>query len=126
VKSLGAHEVVDYTAADFAEAVKDCDTVLDSLGGEAHVRAMTCLKPGGTLAWINAAPIPQTPPRPDIKVVHVLVKGGRAAIERMGQLATDGTLKPHVTATFPLERAVEAYAMVGTGRTRGKVVLTVR
>jgi NADPH:quinone reductase-like Zn-dependent oxidoreductase len=47
-------------------------------------------------------------------------------MERVGQLAAEGTLKPHVTATFPLERAAEAYAMVGTGRTRGKVVLTVR
>jgi NADPH2:quinone reductase len=47
-------------------------------------------------------------------------------MERIGQLAAEGTFKPHVSATFPLDRAAEAYAMVATGRTRGKIVLTVR
>jgi len=126
VKSMGAHEAVDYTATDFAEAVKDCDLVLDTLGGEAHLRAMKCLKPGGTLVWLNAAPIPEGAARSDIKVVHALVKAARPQMERVGQLASEGVLRPHVTATFPLDRAAEAYAMVGTGRTRGKVVLTVR
>ncbi|MFO0987331.1 MAG: zinc-binding dehydrogenase [Alphaproteobacteria bacterium] len=126
VKSMGAQEAVDYTAVDFADAIKDCDLVLDTLGGEAHFKSMACLKPGGTLVWLNAAPLPQRPPRADIKIVHAIVKAARPQMERVGQLAADGTLKPHVTATFPLERAVEAYAMVGTGRTRGKVVLTVR
>ncbi|MBL8664417.1 MAG: NADP-dependent oxidoreductase [Candidatus Odyssella sp.] len=126
VKSMGAQEAVDYTSVDFADAVKDCDLVLDTLGGEAHYKSMACLKPGGTLVWLNAAPLPQRPPRADIKIVHAIVKAARPQMERVGQLAADGTLKPHVTATFPLERAAEAYAMVGTGRTRGKVVLTVR
>ena len=126
VKSMGAHEAVDYTAVDFAEAVKDCDLVLETLGGEAHFKSMACLQPGGTLVWLNAAPLPERPARADIKVVHAIVKAARAQMERVGQLAAEGTLKPHVTATFPLERAAEAYAMVGAGRTRGKVVLTVR
>jgi NADPH:quinone reductase-like Zn-dependent oxidoreductase len=126
VKSQGAHDAVDYTAVDFATAVKDCDLVLDTLGGDAHFRAMQCLKPGGTLVWLNAAPLPQTQPRGDIQVVHAMVRAARPQMERVGQLAAEGVLKPHVSATFPLERAAEAYAMVQTGRTRGKVVLTVR
>ncbi len=126
VKSMGAHEAVDYTAVDFAGAVKECDLALDTLGGEAHFRSMACLKPGGTLVWLNAAPFPEMQARNDIKIVHAIVKAARAQMDRVGQLAAEGTLKPHVTATFPLERAAEAYAMVGTGRTRGKVVLTVR
>jgi NADPH:quinone reductase-like Zn-dependent oxidoreductase len=126
VRSMGAHEAVDYTAVDFAEAARDCDVVLDTLGGEAHFRSMACLKPGGTLVWLNAAPLPEKAPRTDIKVVHAIVKAARPQMERIGQLAAESTLRPHVTATFPLERAAEAYAMVATGRTRGKVVLTVR
>jgi NADPH:quinone reductase-like Zn-dependent oxidoreductase len=126
VKANGAQEAVDYTAVDFAEAVRDCDIVFDTLGGEAHRRSMACLKPGGTLVYLNAAPIPPGGARGDIKVVQAIVTGGRAATERLGQLATEGVLRPHVSATFPLERAAEGYAMVETGRTRGKVVLTVR
>lgn len=126
VKACGAQEAIDYTAVDFAAAVKDCDIVLDTLGGEAHARSMACLKPGGTLVYLNAAPLPAGAGRGDIRVVNAPVRGGRAAMERIGQLAAEGVLKPHVTATFPLERSAEAYAMVQTGRTRGKVVLTVR
>lgn len=126
VKSMGAHEAIDYTAVDFSAAVTDCDLVLETLGGEAHVRSMRCLKPGGTLVWLNAAPLPQTAARGDIKVVHAIVKAARPQMERVGQLAAEGTLRPHVTATFPLERAAEAYALIETGRTRGKIVLTVR
>lgn len=126
IKSMGAHECVDYTTTDFATAVKDCDVVFDTLGGEAHNRSMACLKPGGTLVWLHAAPIPPGPGRADIKVVNALVKGGREVVERVGQLAAEGVLKPHVSATFPLERAAEAFAMLETGRTRGKIVLTVR
>jgi len=126
VKAQGAHEAVDYTATDFAAAVKDCDIVFDTLGGEAHNRSMACLKPGGILVWLNAAPIPAGGGRNDIKVLAAPVRGGRAAVERVGQLAAEGVLKPHVSATFPLDRAAEAYAMLETGRTRGKIVLTVR
>ncbi len=126
VKAMGAQEAIDYTAVDFAAAAKDCDVVLDTLGGEAHARSMACLKPGGTLVYLNAAPLPKGPMRGDIRVVNAPVKGGRAALERIGQLAVEGALKPHVSATFPLERAAEAYAMIATGRTRGKIVLTVR
>jgi NADPH:quinone reductase-like Zn-dependent oxidoreductase len=126
VKAMGAQEAIDYTAVDFAAAAKDCDVVLDTLGGEAHARSMACLKPGGTLVYLNAAPLPEGAARSDIRVVNAPVRGGRAAMERIGQLAVEGTLKPQVSATFPLERAAEAYAMIATGRTRGKVVLTVR
>jgi NADPH:quinone reductase-like Zn-dependent oxidoreductase len=126
VKACGAQEAVDYTAVDFAEAAKECDVVLDTLGGEAHARSMACLKPGGALVYLNAAPLPQGAARGDIRVVNAPVKGGRAVMDRIGQLAADGTLRPHVAATFPLERAAEAYAMIETGRTRGKIVLTVR
>ena len=126
VKQNGAHEAVDYTATDFATAVKDCDIVFDTLGGEAHRRSMACVKPGGTLVWLNAAPLPPGTARSDIEVLNAPVRGGRAVVERVGQLAAEGVLKPHVSATFPLDRAAEAYALVETGRTRGKIVLTVR
>jgi NADPH2:quinone reductase len=34
-------------------------------------------------------------------------------------------LRIHVDKTFPLERAAEAHALVASGKTKGKVVLTV-
>jgi NADPH:quinone reductase-like Zn-dependent oxidoreductase len=126
VKACGAHEAFDHAAGDFATAIRDCDIVLDSLGGEVHQRSMACLRPGGTLVYLVAAPLPKAPPRPDINVLGAQVRGGRAALERLSALAVEGVLKPHVAATFPLERAGEAYAASQTGRSRGKLVLTMR
>jgi NADPH:quinone reductase len=40
------------------------------------------------------------------------------------QMYLDGTVKPHIHATFPLERAVEALKEVMNKRVMGKVVLT--
>ncbi len=34
VKSLGAHEVIDYTAQKFEDKAKDLDVILDSIGGD--------------------------------------------------------------------------------------------
>jgi NADPH:quinone reductase-like Zn-dependent oxidoreductase len=47
----------------------------------------------------------------------------RAVLEAVAQLAADGVLSPHVTATFPLERAADALREVETGHARGKIVI---
>ncbi|MCW5774036.1 MAG: NADP-dependent oxidoreductase, partial [Rhodospirillaceae bacterium] len=126
VKACGAHEAIDYTTTDFVAAAKECDIVFDTMGGETHRKSMACLKPGGTLVYLNSAPIPPGETRGDIKVANAPVLGKREATERIGQLAAENVFRPHISATFPLERAAEAYALVETGRTRGKIVLTVR
>ena len=125
-RRMGAAEVVDYRNQDFAARVRDCDIVLDTVGGETHARSLACLKPGGTLVYLVAAPLPKLYPRADVKVVQAPVRGGRAAIERVGELAVQNVLRPHISATFPLADAAKAYAQVESGRTRGKVVLAIR
>lgn len=48
-----------------------------------------------------------------------------AVFGKIAALVADGTLDPLVTATFPLERAAEALALVESGHATGKVVITV-
>jgi NADPH:quinone reductase-like Zn-dependent oxidoreductase len=126
VKSLGAQAVIDYTREDFAAAARECDLVFDTLGGEVHLRSLMALKPGATLVYLNAAPIPAGAARADVKVVNAPVRGGRAAVERLAQAAVEGAMRAAITQTFPLERAAEAYALSQSGRTRGKLVLAMR
>lgn len=45
-------------------------------------------------------------------------------LAEIGKLADSSKLQPHIQATFPLEQAAEALAMVERGHTAGKVVLT--
>jgi len=49
LRGLGADELIDYRTADFAEAVRDVDVVLDTIGGDTQVRSLRTLRRGGVL-----------------------------------------------------------------------------
>ncbi len=47
------------------------------------------------------------------------------AMARLSEWYADGKLKPHISATFPLERAADALTLMAQRKVTGKVVLTV-
>ena len=47
LRGLGADEVIDYNTTDFTKAVRDCDAVFDTVGGEVATRSFAVLKSGG-------------------------------------------------------------------------------
>lgn len=55
-RALGAYQSVDYTREDFTALRPIFDVVLDTIGGAVHSRSAEVLKPGGILAYLNAAP----------------------------------------------------------------------
>jgi NADPH:quinone reductase-like Zn-dependent oxidoreductase len=55
----------------------------------------------------------------------ILVEPDRAGLEAIAELAAAGALRPHVSHTFPLAEAARAHELGETGRTQGKLVLTV-
>ena len=139
----GADELIDYAREDLKERVKQLtsgngvDVVYDPIGG---AYAETALR--GT-AWdgrylvvgFAAGEIPKIP------LNLVLLKGcqivgvfwgaftvreperHRANIAELMTWFRAGKLKPHVSATFPLERAAEALNAMAERRVMGKVVL---
>jgi len=125
VRKLGADEVVDYRNQDFVEAVAACDWVLDTVGGDVHVRSQQVLKPGGTLLFVNTGPLPDHEPRADIERVDVKVPAGRADLERLAAVLAAGEMKPVVGTVLPFAKATEAYRLSQSGHARGKVVLEI-
>src|SRR6476661_5353377 len=59
VKGLGADIVIDYKKDDFETIVRDCDMVLDTLGGVTLEKSLRVLKPGGKLIGIAGPPDPK-------------------------------------------------------------------
>jgi NADPH:quinone reductase-like Zn-dependent oxidoreductase len=57
-------------------------------------------------------------------VTGILVEPDRAGLEAIATLVTAGALRPHVSHTFPLGEAARAHELGETGRTQGKLVLT--
>jgi NADPH:quinone reductase-like Zn-dependent oxidoreductase len=128
VRSFGADEVVDYRAVDFRDAVRDVDMVLDPVSDDTRARSLDVLRPGGILVSL----LPGTDPGEaakaaarGIRVETLLVEADRAGMNAVADLAAAGALRAHIEAVFPLDDAAKAHAQGETGRTTGKIVLTV-
>ncbi|MFF6962406.1 NADP-dependent oxidoreductase [Streptomyces anthocyanicus] len=128
LRSLGADETVDYRETDFAEAVKDVDVVLDTIGGDTSLRSLRVLRPGGVVVSIlpvGSDDFYEEADRLGVRAVRMLVDADRAGMEEIARLVGAGRLRATIAQTFPLAEAARAHALGETGRTTGKLVLEV-
>jgi len=141
----GADAAINYATEDLRERLKSLtaghgvDVVYDPVGGRYTEAALRSLAWRGRLLVVGfaAGEIPKIP------LNLALLKGAAivgvfwgdfarrepmAFAESLRRLAgwfRAGKLKPHVSATFPLERAAEALQLMAARKVVGKVVLTV-
>ena len=124
---LGADEAIDYTTEDVAGRAGAVDVVLDLVGGEPGLAALPAVREGGLFV---AVPSPRDIAAlreragDRIRVTAILVEPDRAGLEALAGLVESGALRVHVERTFPLEEAARAHELGETGRTTGKLVLT--
>ncbi|UOB14986.1 NADP-dependent oxidoreductase [Streptomyces sp. HP-A2021] len=126
LRGIGVDETVDYREADFAEAVKDADVVLDTIGGDTALRSLRVLRPGGVVVSIlpgGSDDFYEEAERLGVRAVRMLVDADRAGMETVAELAETGRLRATIAGTFPLSAAAQAHASGDTGRTTGKLVL---
>ncbi|MDR2257166.1 MAG: NADP-dependent oxidoreductase [Arthrobacter sp.] len=127
LRELGADETIDYRTEDVALRAGVVDVVLDTQGGETAQRSLAALRPDGVLV----STIPLASPellaeaqRRGVRAVPFLVDASRADLESMTPLIEDGRLRATIAATFPLRDLAEAHRLGDTGRTAGKIVVT--
>ncbi|MGW0834054.1 NADP-dependent oxidoreductase [Streptomyces prunicolor] len=124
VESLGARHVPsgpDLATRVRAAAPDGVDGVYDLVGGEVLAEAAGLLTDRTKLVTVGA-------PAPEVeKLGGARVERARnaAVLHALAQLVVDGKLDPHVTRTFPLDRAGEALRTVEDGHARGKIVIEV-
>jgi len=126
VRGLGADEVIDYNAQDFARVVRDCDAVFDTVGGEVAQKSFAVLRPDGRAAFIASGPQAPKPERGDVISLRPAVGRSRPPLERIGQLVAAGAVRPPEIRLFPLSQATEAHRISEARHFRGKLVLQVR
>jgi NADPH:quinone reductase-like Zn-dependent oxidoreductase len=127
--SLGASEVFDYHAADWAQQVRavvpgGVDLLFDGAGGQTRDQALDAVRDGGRAISIILQGTPLLPER-GITGESFAAHGGRRRLEQLGRLVDAGTLRPQVEAVLPLEQARQALARVAGRHTRGKIVLQI-
>ncbi|MEU0246573.1 NADP-dependent oxidoreductase [Streptomyces sp. NPDC006235] len=126
LRGIGVDETVDYRETDFAEAVKDADVVLDTIGGDTALRSLRVLRPGGVVVSIlpgGSDDFYEEAERLGVRAVRMLVDADRAGMETIAELAETGKLRATIAGTYPLSAAAQAHATGDTGRTTGKLVL---
>jgi len=128
LRGIGVDETIDYRETDFTEAVKDVDAVLDTIGGETSTRSLRVLRPGGIVVSILPVGGPEfaeEAARLGVRSLRMLVDASHSGMEAIAALVEAGKLSATIAGTFPLADAAEAHRLGDTGRTTGKLVLTV-
>ncbi len=126
VRGLGADEVIDYRTEGFLAAVGQVDVVLDS--SSQGTASLEVLREGGVLVSImehwNTALAAEVEAA-GRRFAGISVEPDYASLEAIAKLVDEGRIRPHIAETFPLEEAGKAHELIATGRTQGKIVLTV-
>ena len=126
VRSLGADEVVDHSAARFEDVVRDVDVVLDTVGGEVTDRSWSVLRKGGILVVVAGMPQPELAEQHGVRTSGVQAPPAiRSILDQLAALVVDGNLKQLVGERFPLAQVEAAHRASETGHGRGRIILEV-
>jgi NADPH2:quinone reductase len=143
-RSHGADAGINYATEDLRERIKaltegrGVDVVYDAVGGPYSEPAFRSLAWRGRLLVVGfaAGDIPKLP------LNLALLKGASVvgvfwgdfarrepgqfaqSVRQLGEWYRQGKLRPHVSQTFPLEKAAEALKLMAARQVKGKLVLT--
>ena len=148
VHDLGADLVIDYRTQDFATVVHGYDMVLDSLGGETLEKSLQVLRPGGLVIGLGGPPDPafarqlgkpllqpvlallshkirSKARRGNVSYSFLFVRADGTQLSQISTLVDAGRIRPIIDRVFDFADTVAALDYVGTGRAKGKVVVTI-
>ena len=130
VKSLGADAVIDYTRDDFTRNGHTYDLIFDVVGATTFDRCQGSLKPNGVflqniMELSDVVRALWTSITGKKKIKGGVAIGNQKGMRLIAELAADGTLKPVIDRSYPLEQIAEAFKYVERGHKKGNVVVTV-
>jgi NADPH:quinone reductase-like Zn-dependent oxidoreductase len=127
VLSLGADSHIDYHGFDWKSAGRTFDFVLDTIGAENIDQSLEVTKEGGSIISIPTGLNEEVTAKAEAKGVKgyfILVQSSGEDMKQIASLLESGVVKPHVSKVFPFEQMREAHLEQETGRTVGKIVVT--
>lgn len=127
VLGLGADKHIDYQSFDWESAPKEFDFVLDTIGGGTIDDSLEVTKAGGTIISLPTGLNEEVAAKAAAKGVKgypIMVQSDGDDMKQIARLLETGALKPHISKIFPFEQMREAHLQQETGRTVGKIVVT--
>ena len=127
VLSLGADSHIDYHVFDWKSAGRTFDFVLDTIGGDNIDHSLEVTKEGGSIISIPTGlneDVTSKAESKGVKGYFILVQSSGEDMKQIASLLESGAVKPHVSKSFPFEQMRAAHLEQETGRTVGKIVIT--
>lgn len=132
-RAFGADEIVDYKITDASKwakedpAKREVDTIVDCVGADLP-KYWDAIKNGGRFLSVvgdpaGAKPEGETKVLADAKWYLVVPRG--SDLSNIGKLIEANGWKPLIDSVVGFDQAAEAFDKVDSGRTKGKVVITV-
>lgn len=151
VKSLGADVIIDYKKDDFSVQLKDYEVVLHSNRDQKILeKSLRILKPGGKLislvgpatpefakeigmAWhfqlitkLLSYGVKRKAKKLNVNFSFLFMRAEGKQLSEITKLINDGVIRPVIDKIFKFDQLNDAITYVETGRSKGKVVVTVR
>ena len=127
--SLGADEHIDYRAQAFEEVLTDIDFVFDMFNGDILLNSIKVVKTGGSIVSLPtpefSEEIQQLAKERRVNVSFLMVQSSGEDMNTIKDLLECGVVKPHISKTFPFAEMAKAHEQLESGRTVGKVVVTI-
>jgi NADPH:quinone reductase-like Zn-dependent oxidoreductase len=129
VKGLGADEAIDRTAGDVVDAIKSkhrdgVAAIIDTHSDAASLAALSeAVRKGGTVISMTGAAAPDELTKRGLKGVNIQTQVNTQRLETLAELSAMGKLKAPRIHKFPLDKAGDAFRVLGQGD--GKIVVTV-
>jgi NADPH:quinone reductase len=144
VRQLGLQHGINYKQQDYEQAIKDLtkgqglDAVFEMLGGEHVSKSVRCLREFGRVIVYGSA----TGENPELDTRILYAKGASVhglwlsylsanrklmeeAWHQLSAWMAKGHLRPVIGEVFPMDRAQDAYRLLGGGKSFGKLVLKI-
>ena len=125
VKQLGADQAIDYVKQDFSELVADCDTVLDTVGGNTYYKSYGVLKPGGIVVSMLEQPSEEMMRRYGVRAEFQFTDVRTEALDELRKLIESSIVTVVLDQVYPLERVKEAFESKEHGHVRGKIAIAI-
>jgi len=133
MRSLGADEVIDHTAVDFARCARRYDRIIDLVASRSTLACARALERGGVyllvggsvrrlLEFLSLGPLVSIAGARRLRVLAY--RKDRGELEQVAQLCASGAIRPIIQRSYPLRDAAEAFRELRAGCVSGKVVVT--
>jgi NADPH:quinone reductase-like Zn-dependent oxidoreductase len=125
LESLGADEVIDYHTVPFSEAVKNVDSVFDTIGGETQNASWKTLKPGGNMVSIVSSPSKEKAKELGMHGEFLFIEPDAEVLAQLALFVDTGRLRPIIGGEYSLKDTAKAHLLSQKGHVVGKIVLHV-